>query len=278
MPERKKILLTVTTYPQPSKSYDELVCTGGFLENGEWIRIYPVPLSFLIDLKKDGILKTNKYTWIELDLEKRSLDFRPESYSPSDYNFKDIKFLDSLDTKSNWLKRKEICLKKVYTSLDQLINDSKDPINTSMATFKPTKILEFAVEKDERDWKDVWLHLRKQTDMFQNPDLNEQKIIPKLPYKFYYRFQDDVGKVSRLMIEDWEIGQLFWNCLKRAGGNEEEALAKVRQKYYDTFLLKNDIYLFLGTTLEWHRRRSNNPFLIIGVFYPRKDDQIDLFQ
>jgi copper chaperone CopZ len=39
---RKKVLLTVTTYPLPSRSYDELVCTAGILETGEWIIITPV--------------------------------------------------------------------------------------------------------------------------------------------------------------------------------------------------------------------------------------------
>jgi len=47
----KKVLITVTTYPLPSRSHDELVCTAGILETGEMIRIYPVPLSFLGDLK-----------------------------------------------------------------------------------------------------------------------------------------------------------------------------------------------------------------------------------
>ena len=44
---KTKVLITVTTYPLPSRSYDELVCTAGVLENGDWIRIYPVPLHFL---------------------------------------------------------------------------------------------------------------------------------------------------------------------------------------------------------------------------------------
>jgi len=25
------------------------------------------------------------------------------------------------------------------------------------------------------------------------------------------------------MIEDWELGALYWNCLKKANGNEQEA-------------------------------------------------------
>lgn len=80
-----------------------------------------------------------------------------------------------------------------------------------------------------------------------------------------------------MMIEDWEIGALYWNCLRRADGNEDVALKKVQEKFYDTFAQKNDIYLFLGTTLQYHRRRMNNPFVIIGVFYPPKDPQISMF-
>ena len=42
-----RVLITVTTYPLPSRSHDELVCTAGILEDGSWIRIYPVPFKFL---------------------------------------------------------------------------------------------------------------------------------------------------------------------------------------------------------------------------------------
>ncbi|QMU66016.1 MAG: hypothetical protein GKR88_18180 [Flavobacteriaceae bacterium] len=99
-----------------------------------------------------------------------------------------------------------------------------------------------------------------------------------LPYKFYYRFKDETGKSRRLMIEDWEIGQLYWNCLKTTGGNEEEALKKVCQRYEEEFINKKDIHFFLGTTRQWHMRRSRNPFVIIGVFYPKTESQLNLFR
>jgi len=111
---RKKILLSVTTYPLPSRNYDELVCTAGFLEDGSWIRLYPVPLSFLSGLKRSGIVQQTKYTWIELDVEKRTDDFRPESHSPSDYEFKDLVVGEHLDAARNWEARKATCLRKVY--------------------------------------------------------------------------------------------------------------------------------------------------------------------
>ena len=44
---KTRVLITVTIYPLPSRSYDELICTAGILPSGEWMRIYPVPLTFL---------------------------------------------------------------------------------------------------------------------------------------------------------------------------------------------------------------------------------------
>jgi len=273
---RKKVLITVTTYPLPSRSYDELVCTAGVLENGDWIRIYPVPLSFLTDLKGSGKLNRVKYTWIELDLNDRTDDFRPESHSPVNYDFKDITIGETINTDGNWAVRKDYCLKKVYINKTQLLEDSKAPGNISLATFKPSKILGLEIEEDKREWKDVWKELRNQGNLFDTVKPIE-KLIPKLPYKFYYRFTDDSGVESKLMIEDWEIGALYWNCLRSADGDEAVALNKVKEQYEENFIKNKDLYFFLGTTKEWHRRRSNNPFVIIGVFYPKKELQGKLF-
>jgi len=69
-----------------------------------------------------------------------------------------------------------------------------------------------------------------------------------------------------MMIEDWEIGMLYFNCLKRVNGDKKRAIAKVRKKYYDFFSTR-DLHFFLGTTKRFHNV-SPNPFIIIGVFYP----------
>lgn len=266
----KKILITVTTYPLPSRSYDELVCTAGVLEDGSWIRIYPIPLSFLNQVKKDVGFK--KYTWIELDVKQRTDDFRNESHSPNNY---EIKISNTLGTENYWKERKKFCLKNVYTNKAKLLKDSSAPTNISLATFKPSKISDFIVEEDEREWKDEWKELRKQKDLFADIESDPEKLIPKIPYKFYYVFEDDEGISSKLMIEDWEIFELYKNCFKKTN-NEKDAINLERDKYFNTFIEKNDIYLFLGTTLQWHRRRSNNPFVIIGVFYPLKEKQFSL--
>jgi len=269
---RRKVLITVTTYPLPSRTYDELVCTAGVLEDGTWIRIYPVPFKFLQGLREEGKTSTYKYTWLELDLNRRADDFRPESHSPVKYDFADVEVLDSISTKGNgWALRQQFVTANVYTDLEKLINDSKAPTYRSLATFKPTKFTGFEwKDEEERDWKPEWKEKLKQMDMFIPQGANgagTRKMLPKLPYKFYYKFTDVNGKSSRMMIEDWEIGVLFFKML-RDHGSEEAALAKVKQKYWDDFMSKNNIYLFLGTTKQFHAKNAPNPFVIIGVFYP----------
>ena len=141
---------------------------------------------------------------------------------------------------------------------------------------KPSRIVDFVIEEDEREWKQEWQDQLKQLNMFEIPTKGGQrKVVKKLPYKFSYRFFSEGDKEPRtLMIEDWEIGALFWNCLYRTDGDEQAALQQVRQKYFGEFMEK-DLYLFVGTTQRFHNI-APNPFVIIGVFYPPKTDQLSL--
>lgn len=175
--------MTVTTYPLPSRSYDELVCTAGILPDGSWIRIYPVPLSFLMGLKQSGKVESLKYTWIELELIKRKDDFRPESYSPLYYDFRDLVVHEPrISTAYNWRERKILCLGNVYTNFEKLLADSHAPKNVSLATFKPASIIALEWEQDTREWKDEWKEIRKQTDLFDQGRIDPQKMIPKVPF------------------------------------------------------------------------------------------------
>lgn len=36
------LMLIVKTYPQPSKRYQNLVCSAGITDDGRWMRLYPV--------------------------------------------------------------------------------------------------------------------------------------------------------------------------------------------------------------------------------------------
>jgi hypothetical protein len=173
----------------------------------------------------------------------------------------------------DWEERRRIIFKnkKVYTNRQELLDD-KNANNISLAIFKPTELLDLVVEETERDWNQEKLlvleNLSNQMNIFQTADeiKEEFKLVPKVPYRFSYKFADDSGKQSTMMIEDWEIGMLYANCKMQAGGDEKVAIEKVRQKYFDEFS-KKDLHFFLGTTKQFHNI-APNPFIIIGVFYP----------
>lgn len=269
-----KVLITVKTYPTISSKYDELVCTAGFREDGSWVRIYPIAFR-----KKDYDQQYKKYDWIEIDLVKNESDFRPESYRPYSHET-EIKIVKHLDTASNWYLRKQQALKKIYTNMTELIEEAHNKnICTSLAVFKPTKFLDFTIEKVSGEWDkkklDVLEKERIQFNLFKQPE-NPFEVVRKLPYKFRYVFEDEDGKISKLMIEDWEIGQLFWKTLSSNEGDENKAIAAVKLKYFDKFTTENDLHLFLGTS-QVHHYPSKNPFMIIGAFYPKIEVQASLF-
>lgn len=269
---KEKVLIAVKTYPSISGKYDELVCTAGFREDGSWIRIYPIQFR-----KKKYKQQYSKYQWIEIDLEKNKSDFRIESYRPSSHDT-EIKIIGEIKPDGdNWEERRKFVLKKVYTNLSTLKGEAKDKsIGTSLAVFKPTEIVKLVVKEVEREWSKAKLEKLNQLNLFESDEEGKFEVVKKLPYKFSYTLKDEEGTESTMMIEDWEIGQLYWNSLRRHEGNEALACEDVRKKYIDDFAKTKDLHLFLGTTLV-HHNTAPNPFVIIGTFHPKPTTQISLF-
>ena len=271
---KERVLITVKTYPTLSRKYGETVCTAGVREDGSWVRMYPVPFRRLGETEQ-----YKKFDWLECQLVRNSSDPRPETFRPADEN--ELRPVGHIDTSSNWRERRRILLNtaRVYDRLDELIAGAKAN-QVSLAVFKPTRILNFLSEVEAREWEPEKLReireLTKQFDLFADNSWRETfKVIPKLPYSFSYRFEDAAGKSSEMQVLDWEVGALYWNCLRSANGDEPRALAKVRQKYFDTFL-KTDLHFFLGTTQQFHFV-APNPWVIVGVFPIPPEPQIGLF-
>ncbi|MDA3812625.1 MAG: hypothetical protein PF570_00060, partial [Candidatus Cloacimonetes bacterium] len=250
------------------------VCTAGFKEDGSWIRIYPIPFR-----KKSYEQQYKKYEWIEIDLVKNESDFRPESFRPYSFD-SEIKVINKLDTSNNWASRKEIVLTKVYNDITQLIHEAKNKtICTSLAVFKPTIIKDFVHQEVDRAWdQDKIRKLKAKSEqllLFENQE-NPFDVVNKLPYKFSYIVEDINGIESKMMIEDWEIGALYWRLVSKYEGNELKAIDDVKKKYFEDFAKTKDLHLFLGTT-QVHHHVSHNPFIIIGTFHPKIATQLRLF-
>lgn len=266
-----KVLITVKTYPRPTSTYNEIVCTAGFLDNGKWIRIYPIPFRDLPFSKQ-----FNKFHWIQLNLEKTSTDFRSESYRPKLMFEEPITLLNHIDTKEQWFERKNYVLNEVFTSMEEILKLAYDDNNRSLATLKPKEIIEFIDEEEkEREWGEKLSATLNQMNFLGSTKTSQKSIIKKLPYRYYYRFKTEDNKTRKLQILDWEIGALFWKCLQNTEGDEIAANNLVRQKYFNEFL-KKDLFFFLGSTYTHHVKKAKNPFSIIGVFPPPKTQQIAL--
>ena len=277
---KEKVLVTVMTYPALSNKHFETVCTAGFREDGSWIRIFPIPYRLL--LGRDESKRYHKWQWIEVDLEQNLVhDKRRESYHIRDIN--SLKLLLPLDKKRpNWDLRLNWIFKnkKIYKSMSELLEDTKRD-NTSLAVLKPLQITDVVYKKEDMSKFEEKLRCNEnkykaellQMKLFE--DENEMsetfRFAEKVPYKFSYVFTTEDGKQRTLMIEDWETGMLYRKVFQQYM-DEKIACQKVKEKYMK--MAKEDIYLFLGTSFEWHMKNAPDPYMIIGVFAPPKKDAI----
>lgn len=273
MSDRQRILITVKTYPTLSQKYGETVCTAGVREDGSWVRIYPVPFRRLGDEEQ-----YRKFDWVECRLLRNPADTRPETFRPADT--RELTPIGHLGTEDEWRDRRRLLLDtaRVYDRLDVIIAGAKAN-EMSLAVFKPSRVLDLIIEDDDREWDiskvAAFREASDQRELFSDDSWRETfRLVRKLPYKFSFRFEDAIGTQSKLRILDWEIGALYWNCLRRADGDERAALANVRKKYLEEFL-RRDLHFFLGTTLQWHLV-APNPWVVIGVLPIPHESQTSL--
>ena len=234
-----KVLVTVMTYPALSEKHFETVCTAGFREDGTWIRIFPVAYRVLFCANESH--RYHKWQWIEVDLEQDiNRDIRKESFHIRDISTLKILSPHSQNAAPNWDERLQWVFrnKKIYRNMTELLQDTKQ-YDISLAVLKPMRITDFHAEREDlRKFREKSDRLKKrykaelnQMRLFEDDfDLQESfQFAEKVPYKFSYSFMTEDGKERKLMIEDWEIGNLYRNTFKKSQ-NEQIACEKVRDK------------------------------------------------
>ena len=262
MVHRERILITVMTYPHPSKKYMESVCVAGINESGQWIRLYPIDYRYQPQKNR-----FRKYQWIEVDLEKAEpeKDNRPESYRP---NLDTIKILgEPLPTTDGWKMRREI----IDAMPHRTVNEWKsqwDVDRTSLGIVCPKRILDMEIRPATEEWKPEWKALFSQMRLF-GP---QQKPLRKLPFSFHYVFEcGDSEKPHTAMCEDWELGVRFLKAIDETG-SEQAAAERVREKFLGELCRDDkDTRFFMGTRFPY------NTWLVLGVFWPPRDLQPKLF-
>lgn len=264
--KKEKVLILVKTYPHHSTKYGEIVCTAGIRSDGSWIRIFPIRFRMYTDDQQFG-----KYQWIEC-IANKAKDPRPESYH-IDMD-QPLVLGDKIGTQEKWERRRRAILDKVkvytrFSELRELVSENEG----SLAVFHPTSVkLRCETAKIEEDVSDAPTPEMMQLDLFhENEWRAEFKRVDLVPYDFKYEITDADGEKATHKILDWELGTLFYWEKKRLG-SEERARDSVKNKYGVEFLNsdKVDLYLYMGTMLQFQQRRMPNPWTIIGVApFPR---------
>jgi hypothetical protein len=256
--EKTNVLITVMTYPHPSRGHQELVCTAGITEAGEWVRLYPVDYRY-----RPSHQQFKKYQWIEVELARggKQNDKRKESRKPK---LDSIKILgEPISPKNNWQERRAIIDSlPIHTRKElEVLYDSE---KISLGIVKPSQMIDLKIETVDPDWKPEWQAVLNQFHLFGG----HPKELKKIPYKFSYVFKcEDSENPHSAMIEDWELGVLFLKEVERLG-SEEAAAQSVKKKYLDEmFAPTKDTRLFMGTTWPY------NSWVVIGVFWPPKIEE-----
>ncbi len=252
---KKKVLITVRTYPTPSKTVVEASCTAG-ISDGKWIRLFPVPYRLL-----DDDSRFRKYQYIEVNTIKSQSDPRVESYKidPDTINI----LTEPINTKDNWQIRKSLILPLISPSLCSLYAERDIKGEPTLSIIKPLKITALKIQKARTPWTEAQkASLSQSTFMGNVPDIP----LAEIPFDFYYQFKcnDPNCPSHKLSCTDWEIGESYLRWRKQYGDDWEK---KFRERYEDDMINKNDTHFFVGTV---HGHPSE--WIIIGLFYPPKSN------
>jgi hypothetical protein len=251
MPEKKKILVTIRTYPVPATKGVEVSCTAGITEDHQWIRLFPVPYRFLQPDRR-----FRKYQWIEAMVTKAS-DPRPESY----HIYRDsINIISEvLPTANAWQQRKELIYPLKGHCLCCIQKERNEKKFPTLGIFRPKTIQRLSIEADRPTWTDEELNKLRQGDLFENTPPEE---LEKIPYQFRYSFDcDHVGCPGHSAIcTDWEMGQSYRQWRAEYGRNWE---TKFRERYESDMINNNDTHFYVGT-IHGHP----HVWIIVGLFYP----------
>lgn len=260
--EEHKILIWGKTYPEISSKYYETVCTGGVLDTGRFIRLYPIPFRYLADTKI-----FTKYQWIKARIKKSKEDPRPESFK---IDPESISAEDNIPPdKYSWFNRAQIVFKNkdfVFNSVEELLN--ANIINkTSMGFVKPLRIDKIEIEN--RPAEDYETFLRKinanrerlkQSEIFPVITISELKSLQYITQRFkvHWKCNDVNCKGHKMAILDWEIYELVRNV----------GMTKATQKLNEVLDLANyNTGFFLGN-FRLHQKN----FAIGGIWYPKRSN------
>ncbi len=257
---KKRVLIVVRTYPSPAKSTIEASCTAAISDDGQWVRMFPVPARMMDQDKRFA-----KWQWIEVDLLKAPGDSRPESYK---LNPDSIVIGDTVGPQDGWRARRDLIKPLCRPSMCRIQQEREEYGAPTLGVFRPHKIERLLIDPAAENWTDRQLATLTQDSLFEKAPV---RTLEKIPFDFSYKFRcGDVDCKGHTMIcTDWEMGQAYRSWCREYGDQWED---KFRQRFEREMIDKNETHFFVGTI---HQHPGS--WIIVGLFYPPRPGTGDLF-
>jgi hypothetical protein len=262
----ERVLIWGKTYPELSKKYAETVCTAGVRENGAPIRLYPVPLRYL---GTDAHYRL--YDWVEVPVSKSRIDTRPESFKVDAARIKCVGHIDS--DEDGWSARKEIVFRDrswQYPTMRELVV-AQNTTKQSLGIITPGSI-ESIVVKDKpanarAEYEERVNAIQGQGNFFL-PEYKELGFRPfdvRLRWRCLNHCEVCAKSPHDMLVLDWGLMELA----RKKGWARDLAKAKLEDLATSG---KFDFKLFLG-----NMKNHQKSFVIVGLWYPKRTNQLGLF-
>jgi hypothetical protein len=258
-PVKEELLILTKTYPSPSAKYRETTCVAALNRAGQMRRLYPVPYRLL-----DGDDQFEKWEWIKASISTTDGDARPESRRiDTDSIERPGKVIKPKD--GDWSERLHWIQPHLVTTFAAL-EARRQATGETLGFLRASKILELKITPvKQADWTESDKIKLTQDGLFDSVEIKKRQPLRKLPYDFHYRYECATAPGNETNIHkltDWEIGALYWNCVRLYGPKGWEAKFRYR---LETEFAKKDLLFLMGTI-----HRFPDQWLIVGIVYPPK--------
>ena len=197
----KRALIIGRASPEPSKKHIETVCTGGITEDGQLLRLYPIPLRYL-----EPNQKYNLWTWARFDTQKNPSDKRKESFRVRDESITVLSHVQSDSEKFSLLQK---AIVRDRETLDEQYHRDW----TSMGVIE-IEMIDFTAEMQKKDWEIDKPYI-KQFNLYV-----ELKPLEQLPLDMRLKFRcknNPACKTHVSTLIGWEYMETFRSFRNRYG-------------------------------------------------------------
>ena len=240
----EKVLIIGRASPEPSKKHIETVCTGGITENGELLRLYPIPLRYL---EPNSMYKL--WTWAKFSIQKNPSDKRKESFRVREDSIEILAQLEDRSEQFSFLKKAIFPHKE---ALEELYRKDWTSVGVIEIEF-----LDLYAKPREKTWEKNKPYIR------QSLMYTDRKPLDQLPFEMHIKFRcknSPTCKTHDSSLIGWQYMEAFRTFTRRYG-SPENAFEVIKQKIQSLFSdrTKNS-YALLGT-------HSRYPVWIVAELY-----------